>query len=97
MDVLNLFDHPALRMWFAQSAVLFFFISGFALLAVGLTLVVNSAAALRMFGGMNRWVSMRRATRPLEIARDTQPLVQRHRYLIAVLWLLQGCLRSPDC
>lgn len=90
MDVFNLFDHPALRMWFAQSAVLFFFISGFALLAVGLTLVVNSAAALRMFGGMNRWVSMRRATRPLEIARDTQPLVQRHRYLIAVFVIAAG-------
>ena len=90
MDVLSLIDHPALRMWFAQSAVLFFFISGFALLAVGLLLVVNSAAALRFFDGMNRWVSMRRATRPLEIARDTQPLVQRHRYLIAAFVIAAG-------
>jgi hypothetical protein len=87
---LNLFDVQSVRMWIAQSAVLFFLISGFALLAVGLLLVVNSAAALRFFDGMNRWVSMRRATRPLEIARDTQPLVQRHRYLIAAFVIAAG-------
>jgi hypothetical protein len=90
MDLLNLFDVQSVRMWIAQSAVLFFLISGFALLAVGLLLVVNSAAALRFFDGMNRWVSMRRATRPLEIARDTQPLVQRHRYLIAAFVIAAG-------
>ncbi|MDP1671564.1 MAG: hypothetical protein Q8L65_00440 [Burkholderiales bacterium] len=90
MDVLNLFDHPSLRMWFAQSTVLFFFISGFALLAVGLTLSLNSAAALRFFGTVNQWVSMRRASRPLEIARDTQPLVQRYRYLIAAFVVAAG-------
>lgn len=90
MDVLNLIDHPALRMWFAQSAVLFFFISGLALLAVGLLLVVNSAAALRFFGTMNHWVSMRRATRPLEIARDTRPLVLRYRFLIAAFVVAAG-------
>lgn len=90
MDVFNLFNHPELRMWFAQSTVLFFFISGFALFAVGLTLVLNSAAALRFFETANRWVSMRRATRPLEIARDTQPLVQRHRYLIATFVIAAG-------
>lgn len=90
MDLLNLFDVQSVRMWIAQSAVLFFLISGFALLAVGLLLVINSAAALRFFDGMNRWVSMRRATRPLEIARDTQPLVQRHRYLIAAFVIAAG-------
>ncbi|MCW5574627.1 MAG: hypothetical protein KIT13_00910 [Burkholderiales bacterium] len=90
MDVLNLLDTPAFRLWFAQSAVLFFFISGLALLAVGLALIVNSAAALRFFGGMNRWVSMRRATRPLEIPRDTQPLVRRYRHLIAVFVVAGG-------
>ena len=90
MDVLNLFEHPALRLWFAQSAVLFFFISGFALLVVGLWLVVNSAAALRFFEGMNRWVSMRRATRPLEITRDTRPLVLRYRFLIAAFVIAAG-------
>lgn len=90
MDLLNLLDAPSIRMWFAQSAVLFFFISGFALLAVGLTLVLNSAAALRFFGTMNHWVSMRRATRPLEIARDTQPLILRYRYLIAAFVVAAG-------
>jgi hypothetical protein len=90
MDLLNLLDAPSIRMWFAQSAVLFFFISGFALLAVGLTLVLNSAAALRFFGTMNHWVSMRRATRPLEIARDTQPLILRYRYLIAAFLVAAG-------
>lgn len=92
MDVLSFIDHPALRLWFAQSAVLFFFFSGLALLAVGLWLVLNSAAALRFFEGMNRWVSMRRATRELEIPRGTQSLVQRYRYLIAVFVIAAGVI-----
>lgn len=92
MDLLNLFDVQSIRMWIAQSAVLFFLISGFVLLAVGLLLIANSAAALRLFGSMNQWVSMRRATRPLEIARDTRPLVQRYRYLIAVFVIAAGVI-----
>lgn len=92
MDLLNLFDAQSIRMWIAQSAVLFFLISGFVLLAVGLLLIANSAAALRLFGSMNQWVSMRRATRPLEITRDTRPLVQRYRYLIAAFVIAAGVI-----
>ncbi len=90
MDVLNLLDTPVFRLWFAQSAVLFFFISGLVLLAAGAALILRSAAALRFFGTLNRWVSMRRATRPLEIPRDTQPLVRRRRHLIAVFVIAAG-------
>ncbi|MBX3662841.1 MAG: hypothetical protein KF804_10345 [Burkholderiales bacterium] len=92
MDLLNLLDAPSIRMWIAQSTVLFFLISGFVLLAVGLLLIANSAAALRLFASLNQWVSMRRATRLLEIARDTRPLVQRYRYLIAAFVIAAGLI-----
>lgn len=90
MDLLNVMDHQSLRLWLAQATVLFFLIAGVALLAAGLGLILNSAAALRIFGGMNRWVSMRGASKPLEIPRDTRQAVQKYRYWFAAVFILGG-------
>lgn len=90
MELLNIFKSQAFNAWMAQSIVLIFFIGGLVLLVAGIGLLVNSAATLRFFGGMNRWVSMRRATRPLEIPRDTQPLVLRYRYVLAAIFVVGG-------
>jgi hypothetical protein len=90
MDWLNMMGHPAVRLWLAQSAVIFFLLVGMALLAFGVGLLVNSEAALRFIGRMNRWVSMRAATRPLEIPRDTRRAVQKYRLAFAVAFVLGG-------
>ena len=66
--------------------MLFFLLGGVALLAVGVSLIVNSAGALRFFGSMNRWVSMRRMSRPLEIPRDTRQAVQKYRHVLAAIF-----------
>src|SRR3972149_8626052 len=85
MEFLSMMEYPAVRLWLAQSTVVFFIVAGIALLVVGISLIVNSAGSLRLFGGLNRWVSMRRASRPLEIPRDTRQAVQNYRY-----WFLAG-------
>jgi hypothetical protein len=90
MELLNVVESHAFRLWLAQVIVAFFLVAGVALFAVGISLVVNSVGALRFFGGMNRWVSMRRATKPLEISRDTRQAVQKHRYWLAAIFVLGG-------
>jgi hypothetical protein len=90
MEFLRILNSHAFVQWLAQSLAIFFLLGGFVVLAVGLGLFFNSERTLRLFGPMNRWVSMRRTTRPLEIARDTRPIVLRHRRLIAAACILGG-------
>lgn len=91
MELLNLIvASQSVRLWLAQSVVVFFLIGGVSLLAVGMGLIINGAGALRFFGTMNHWVSMRRATRSLEIPRDTRPAVQKYRYWLAAIFIAGG-------
>jgi hypothetical protein len=88
MDFLLMMKHPVVQQWLAQSMVIFFVLAGAALLVFGVSLIVNSAGALRIIGRLNQWVSMRPATKPLEIPRDTRPLVQKYRYGFAAVFIL---------
>lgn len=90
MELLNVVESHAFRLWLAQAVVAFFLVAGVALFAVGIGLIVNSVGALRFFGGMNRWVSMRRATKPLEVPRDTRQAVQKYRHWLAAIFVLGG-------
>lgn len=90
MEFLNMMGSQGVKLWLAQSTVIFFLVSGLALLAVGISLIVNSACTLRFFGNMNRWVSMRRMSRPLEIPRDTRQTVQLYRYWFAAIFVAGG-------
>lgn len=90
MDWLNLMGHHSVRLWIAQVIVILFLLGGISLLALGLSLIVNSPAALRFIGSMNRWVSMRCATKPLEIPRDTRQAVHKHRYWLAAVFVACG-------
>jgi hypothetical protein len=71
-------------------------------IAVGLGLLLRSAATLRFLGTMNRWVSTRRILKPLEIPRNVgsatarKPrwnglvLVLAGAYVSIVLWHVDG-------
>jgi hypothetical protein len=71
-------------------------------IAVGLGLLLRTAATLRFFGTMNRWVSTRRTLKPLEIPRSIgSPTARKPRwnglvlivagaYVSVVLWQLDG-------
>lgn len=90
MDLLNMMGNQAVRLWLAQSTVVFFIVAGITLLAIGISLIVCSAGTLRFFGRMNRWVSMRSASKPLEIPHDTRQAVQKYRYWFAAIFVAGG-------
>lgn len=92
MEFLGRMGNTAVQLWLAQSAVVFFIIAGVTLLAIGISLIMNSAGTLRFFGGMNRWVSMRRVTKPLETPHDTRQAVQKYRYWFAAVFIAGGIL-----
>jgi hypothetical protein len=76
--------------WIGQVMTVFFLIGGIVCVAVGVSLIVNSQRTLRFFGTMNRWVSLRSASRPLEIPRDTTQAVQKRRYWLGALFIAGG-------
>ncbi len=90
MELSRILNSQAFTQWIAESLAIFFLLGGFAVLAVGLGLFFRTGKTLQLFGRMNRWVSLRRATRPLEIMRDTRPAVLRHRRWIAAAFILGG-------
>lgn len=90
MEFLNMMGSQGVKLWLAQSTVIFFLVSGLALLAVGIGLIANSAGTLRVFSRMNQWVSMRRVSKPLEIPRDTRQTVQLYRYWFAAIFVAGG-------
>ena len=77
----------AFQHWAAQFLAVLFLVGGLAVFALGVGLIAGSAATLRFFAAMNRWVSTRRATRPLEVPHDTRPAVQKHRRWLAVVFV----------
>jgi hypothetical protein len=80
----------AFRQWVAEFLALFFLIGGLAGIAVGASLILNSERTLRFFNTLNRWVSLRRASRPLEIPRDTTQVVKKHRLWLAAAFVAGG-------
>lgn len=94
MEWHNLMGNLSVRLWLAQATVIFFIISGAALLAFGISLIINSSGTMRFIAAMNRWVSMRRASRPLEVPRDTRHAVLKYRYLFAVVFVAGGLYAS---
>ena len=91
MDFLNLlFGSIPFRDWLARFLVILFVAGGSAMLVAGLSLIFSSAATLRFFSGMNRWISARRTLRPVEIPRDTTPTVQKYGRLLGAIFIVGG-------
>jgi hypothetical protein len=90
MELTRILNSPAFMQWIAESLVLFFLLGGVAVLAVGLGLFFNSEGTLRHFDTLNRWVSLRRTSRPLEVVRDTRPAVRKYRRWLAAIFVAGG-------
>ena len=91
MDFLNqLFGSIAFRDWFARFLVVLFLTGSAGLLAAGLGLIFRSAATLRFFSSMNRWVSTRRTLRPVEVPRDTGATVQKYGRWLGAIFIVGG-------
>ena len=90
MEIMYFVKSNAFQQWAVQFLVVLFLVGGFVALAIGLSLIFNSAGTLRFFSGMNRWVSSRRAFKPLEVPRDTRRAVQKYRRWLAVIFVGGG-------
>lgn len=90
MELLQIVKSQAFMHWLAESLAVMFLVGGFVVLAVGLGLLFCTAGTLRFFDTMNRWVSMRRSTRPIEVVRDTRPLVLKYRRWLAAVFIAGG-------
>jgi len=90
MEFLNVLGSYGFRSWFAQFLIVVFLVGGVVSLAIGLSLIFNSAGTLKFSTGMNRWVSTRRTFKPFEVPRDTLRAVQKYRRWLAVLFVVGG-------
>lgn len=75
------------RQWAIQSLFVLFFVGGLTGFAVGACLIFYSKRTLQFFDTLNRWVSMRSASKPFEIPRDTTQAVQKYRHWLAVFFI----------
>jgi hypothetical protein len=87
---MQILDNLAFWQWIAQVLVVFFIIGGLVGIAVGYGLFANSARTVTFLSTMNRWTSTRRAMKPVEILRNTTPVVQKYMRVIAAIFLVGG-------
>ncbi|HVY07010.1 MAG TPA: hypothetical protein VHB46_13630 [Burkholderiales bacterium] len=71
---------------------LFLLVMGLFGVAFGVGLVVMRTRVFQLLGPMNRWVSMRKTLAPMEVHRDIEPFVHKHRRLFGAIFILGGLL-----
>ncbi len=87
---MQVLDNLAFWQWFVQVCVVIFIIGGIAGIAVGAGLIVNSSGTFSLFEKVNRWTSLRRVTKPLEIPRDTTGIVHKYMRVLATVFVIGG-------
>lgn len=87
MQILN---SLAFWQWIIQVLIVFFIVGGLVGIAVGYGLFANSARTLAFLSTMNRWTSTRRALKPVEILRNTTPVVQKYMRVFAAIFVAGG-------
>ena len=60
------------------SALVFVLIVGVVGIILGLGLIARNESVLRLLERLNRWISLRRALKPLEVPRDIEQGVSKH-------------------
>lgn len=84
------FDNLALWQWLTEAVFVFFIVGGLVGAFIGFGLFVNAKFTLSFLSAINRYTSMRRAVRPLEVPRDSIPVVQKYMRVIATVFVLGG-------
>ena len=73
-----------------ESLLLFFLIGSLFALLLGLLFIASPARAKQFSQSNNRWLSLRRSTKPLEIPRSIEQSFYRHHRLIGLFILLSA-------
>ncbi len=87
---MQILENLAFWQWFIQVGVVFFIVGGLAGIAVGAGLIVNSPRTLAFFNTINRWMSLQRVAKPLELPRDTTRVVQNYMRVFAAIFVVGG-------
>lgn len=87
-------NNPVFWQWFVETIAAACLAGALVGVAIGIGLIVDSPRMMRLFDGINRWVSMRPATRSLEIPRDTTAAVQRNRRWLAAVFIAGGAFAT---
>ncbi|HKB83826.1 MAG TPA: hypothetical protein VKD04_11555 [Burkholderiales bacterium] len=69
---------------------LFFLVSGVFGIAFGIGLIVARDRVIRLFGLMNRWVSVRKNLEPLEAQHYIEPFVHKYRRWFSAVFIIGG-------
>ncbi len=69
---------------------LFFLVSGVFGVGLGIGLIVFRGRVFRLFGPMNRWVSVRKGFKPMEARHDIEPFVHMYRRWFGALFIIGG-------
>ena len=69
---------------------LFFLVSGVFGVGLGIGLIVFRDRVFRLFGPMNRWVSVRKGFKPMETPHDIEPFVHKYRRWFGALFIIGG-------
>lgn len=84
----RIMNNPMLQQLLLDFVSWLFLVYGIVGVAVGIGLAVSQERMRRLFGALNRWVSVRRSTRWLAIPRGSQALGPRHRRWLGVVFVL---------
>jgi hypothetical protein len=88
---MEILDSHTIRLWTAQFVIVLFLVGGLFVFAVGAGLIVWDAGMQRIFAALNRWVSTRRALRPLDVPHDTTRIMHRYRRWLAAFFVVGAC------
>jgi hypothetical protein len=76
-------SHPAVTELLVISFLVVLLVGGLVGLAIGAGLLTHGAAMIALFARLNRWVSTRKALRPLEMSVPTEEAVSGQRRWVA--------------
>jgi hypothetical protein len=68
---------------FVPFILMFFFVGGIFCFAVGVGLIAVPNQMLKFFAVMNRWVTLRRYSKTMAVQRDSWPVFQKYRRIVA--------------
>lgn len=88
--LMPLLNNYAFDQLLVPAVFLFFLVSGIFGIGLGIGLVVFRTRAFRLFGPMNRWVSVRRNLGPMEAQHEIEPFVRKYRGWFSALFIIGG-------
>ncbi len=86
--------NPVLDQLLIPALLVFFLVAGIVAVGLGVALIVYRHGVLNRLSAMNRWVSGRKTMAPLEITRQADPAVYKHRRWFSAAFIVGGAFAA---